>query len=237
MKRLAVKRLALLVLPLLAALHSARADGLDALSADGWYTWRSQAAEATSAWCCVDASRDDVQKGCDLDDGRYGLVNCGGRVLQGGEVRLYAKIEAGVVAELKVLSPDCPVYSATGVSDLGTIDVGDTSGWLRGLMREHGRADVRGDAAFVLAQTGADGSEQAIMQAMVEDPDDDVREEAVFALSQLPGERAVDALLAVVENRRLDLERRKNALFWLVQSESDRAFTSVERLLGQAPRR
>ena len=77
---------------------------------------------------------------------------------------------------------------------------------------------------------------EALLRAMAEDPDRKVREEAVFALSQLPGERAVDALLAVVEDRQLDLERRKNALFWLVQSESDRAFTSVERLLGQAPR-
>lgn len=96
-------------------------------------------------------------------------------------------------------------------------------------------AEVRSNAWFWLAQTGAAESEQAIVEAMNADPDRNVREEAVFALSQLPGDRAVDALLELVEDPQLDPELRKTALFWLVQSESDRAFVAVERLLGANP--
>jgi HEAT repeat protein len=64
------------------------------------------------------------------------------------------------------------------------------------------------------------------------DRDDDVREGAVFAISQLPGERAVDALFAVLGNRQLQPEVREQALFWLVQSDSDRAFEYLDRLLS-----
>jgi HEAT repeat protein len=72
---------------------------------------------------------------------------------------------------------------------------------------------------------------------LLDDPDREVREEAVFALSQLPGDRAVDALLVLLEDRGMDRELRKAALFWLVQSDSDRAFMSVERLLVGSPAR
>ena len=263
-------------------------------SADGWYSWRAAAVAGATAWCCLDRSRGGA--GCNLD-GRDGYTDCGGsapEAPEGAFVRLYAKIESGDVARLRMLDPGCAVHAATPITDLGTVDAGESFGWLRGLVRDDSRvagdalaaiamhrgdeplrflvdsatagasrelredaifwlgelriaegapvierlmfadrdADIRSHAAFVLAQSGADGSDDAIMKAVAGDPDREVREEAVFALSQLPGERAVDALLDVVGNRRLDREVRKAALFWLVQSGSDRAFATVERLLA-----
>jgi hypothetical protein len=38
---------------------------------------------------------------------------------------------------------------------------------------------------------------------------------------------------SIIENRRLDIEVREEALFGLVQSESDAAFNYLDRLLGQ----
>jgi HEAT repeat protein len=101
--------------------------------------------------------------------------------------------------------------------------------------RDDGDAEVRSQAWFWLAQTGAKESERAISGAIVADPDREVRNKAVFALSQLPGERGVDALFAVLDDRRMEREVREQALFWLVQSESDRAFAYVDRLLTEAP--
>lgn len=101
--------------------------------------------------------------------------------------------------------------------------------------RRDADAEVRSQAWFWLAQTGAPASEQAIMQAIDDDQDSGVREEAVFALSQLPGDRGVDALFSILRDRHMGRELREQALFWLVQSESDRAFAFVERLLADAP--
>ena len=62
--------------------------------------------------------------------------------------------------------------------------------------------------------------------------DDHVREQAIFALSQLPDERATRALIAAAEDRSLSSEQRKRAVFWLAQSESEGAQTYLEKVLA-----
>jgi HEAT repeat protein len=99
--------------------------------------------------------------------------------------------------------------------------------------REDEEPEVRSQAWFWLAQTGLNGSEEQIRWAIANDSDDDVRAEAVFALSQLPEERSVDALLAVLRDRSLHREIREQALFWLAQSDSDRAFAYLDELLAR----
>ena len=90
---------------------------------------------------------------------------------------------------------------------------------------------MRSRAWFWLAQIEAPESEKEIGRAIVSDPSAEVREQAVFALSQLPEERAVRSLLGILEDARMDNEVRKQALFWLVQSDSDLAYESIDRLL------
>ena len=83
-----------------------------------------------------------------------------------------------------------------------------------------------------MAQTAADESEQAICYALLNDTNEDVREEAVFALSQLPEGRAVKALAEILEDKNLSMDIREQALFWLAQTESDEAFEYIDRLLS-----
>ena len=92
--------------------------------------------------------------------------------------------------------------------------------------------DVRAQAWFWLAHTAAPESEGAISAALRKDPDDHGREQAIFALSQLPEERATRALVAVAEDRSFPHEQRKRAVFWLAQSESKGAENYLERVLA-----
>src|SRR6185295_3600914 len=97
--------------------------------------------------------------------------------------------------------------------------------------------EVRSQAWFWLAQTGAPGAEAAISAALRNDQDHGVREQAVFALSQLPDDRATRALVAVAEDKSLSQEQRKRAVFWLAQSETAGAQTFLEKVLtGKAAR-
>jgi HEAT repeat protein len=73
--------------------------------------------------------------------------------------------------------------------------------------------DVRAQAWFWLAQTGAAESEESIGVAIRKDTNEHVREQAIFALSQLPDERATRALVAVAQDRSLPNEQRKRAVF------------------------
>lgn len=91
---------------------------------------------------------------------------------------------------------------------------------------------VRAKAWFWLAHTGAPGSERAIGEALRKDRDAEVREQAVFALSRLPGERGTKALIAVAEDQSLSHEQRRRAVFWLSQSETDSAQAYLEKVLA-----
>jgi len=104
----------------------------------------------------------------------------------------------------------------------GMISLGDTDK----------RSQVRSQAWFWLAMSGRPGVESPISSALRKDPDDYVREQAVFALSRLPDDRATKALAAVAEDRSLSREQRKRAVFWLAQSESDAAQAYLEKVLS-----
>ena len=92
--------------------------------------------------------------------------------------------------------------------------------------------DLRAQAWFWLAQSGAAESEAEITRAIREDRSSDVRDEGVFALSQLPDQRAVSALVSILEDRRFDMDVREQALFWLAQADSDEAFEYLDAILS-----
>ncbi len=114
---------------------------------------------------------------------------------------------------------------------LSQSEVPDRTPALIRLGRTDRTAEVRAQAWFWLAQTEAPESEAAIMDVLARERDAHVREQAIFALSQLPEERAVAALAAIVQDPKRSREDRKQALFWLGQSESPRAQQYLDRLL------
>jgi len=99
------------------------------------------------------------------------------------------------------------------------------------LARSARSSDVRGTALFWLAQRAGDKAVGTITQAL-EDPETEVRKQAVFALSQLPKEEGVPKLIEVARTHR-DAAVRKQAMFWLGQSRDPRALTFFEQILTQ----
>lgn len=104
------------------------------------------------------------------------------------------------------------------------------------LARTDRAGKVRGQAWFWLAHTAAAQTERAIEAALRAETDREVREQAIFALSQLPDDRATGALIAVAENRDLPREDRKRAIFWLAQQGSDSALAYIDRVVNAARR-
>jgi HEAT repeat protein len=89
-------------------------------------------------------------------------------------------------------------------------------------------AQVRGKALFWLAQKAASvvssnkQAQDTISNAVLNDPDRAVKEQAVFALQQLPADQGVPLLINVAKNNP-DPAVRKKAMFWLGQSRDPRA--------------
>ena len=98
------------------------------------------------------------------------------------------------------------------------------------IARDHAVPKLRSDALFWLGQRAGAQSVAAIAEAIDRDPDTDVKKRAVFALSQLPKDDGVPKLIDVARNNKNAVVRRQ-AMFWLGQSNDPRALRFFEEVL------
>lgn len=95
------------------------------------------------------------------------------------------------------------------------------------------RRAARNDAAFWLSRFAAaaiGGHPEALGDDGDRSDEDDVKVQAVFALSQLPGHEGIEPLLQVARSG-APLTVRRTALFWLGQSGDARAIALFEAIL------
>jgi hypothetical protein len=91
--------------------------------------------------------------------------------------------------------------------------------------------ESRTQSVFWLGQAAGDAATTNLNSLVLDNSvDREVREQAVFALSQRPHDEGVPALIAVAKTNK-DPEIRKRALFWLGQSGDPRALDLFEQLL------
>jgi HEAT repeat protein len=91
--------------------------------------------------------------------------------------------------------------------------------------------NTRTQSVFWLSQAAGDAATANLNSIVLDNSvDREVRESAVFALSQRPRGEGVPALIAVARTNK-DPEIRKKALFWLGQSNDPRALELFEELL------
>lgn len=90
---------------------------------------------------------------------------------------------------------------------------------------------TRRSAVFWVSQAAEEAATRGLDSLVGEDTvDRDVREQAVFALSQRPREEGVPALIRIARTH-TDPEIRRKAIFWLGQSHDPRALALFEDLL------
>jgi hypothetical protein len=91
--------------------------------------------------------------------------------------------------------------------------------------------ESRKQGVFWLSQAAGDKAVQGLSDLVDDDSDDrEVREHAVFALSQLPREQGVPILIKAARTNK-DPKVRRQALFWLGQSDDPRALALFEEIL------
>ena len=90
---------------------------------------------------------------------------------------------------------------------------------------------TRTQSVFWLGQAAGEAATANLNSIVLDNSvDREVREQAVFALSQRPREEGIPALISVARTNK-DPEIRKKALFWLGQSNDPRALDLFEELL------
>lgn len=88
--------------------------------------------------------------------------------------------------------------------------------------RDPGSVCLRRKAVFLIAQEGAEGTEDILLETARTDPDAEVREQAIFWLSQVGTDRAVSGLDSILRTSK-DPAIQEKAVFALSQHQSPRA--------------
>ncbi len=108
----------------------------------------------------------------------------------------------------------------------------DAAPALRRTARRSADDALRSEALFWLSQRGDRQTETIALTVIDTAASTRVKKKAVFALSQLPADRAFVALKRLVRSDRPRPVRRE-ALFWLAQQDDDRAIAELESILSR----
>jgi hypothetical protein len=194
------------VAALLAAATGALADEparrLDVPGADGWYSWTVAASETGARSCCYQwqGGQSATQRVCDLDGKRGGYTIGGDCLLDSDQVRVYVRMIDGQPERVRALNADCPVNTASEITDLGAVPADASVGWLRGQLSN----ERRGNSELLAAIPMHAGN--AAFDALTELLEDrsrsmDTREQALFWLAQSDTDEAYDYLDRLLTSR------------------------------------
>ena len=100
------------------------------------------------------------------------------------------------------------------------------------MAKEDPSGHVRGQAMFWLAQKAGRKAAEFLSDAIENDPDTATKKSAVFALYNMPREDGVPMLIQVAKTNK-NREVRKQAFFWLGQTNDPRALAFFEEVLAR----
>ena len=132
--------------------------------------------------------------------------------------------EAAKVLLNTVYNDKSPKVRENAVFGLYLVEREEADDALVRLARKGKDKNIRKKAIFWLGQRAVKRTAELLGDIIEEDTDFDVQKAAVFALSQHPG--GVDKLIKIAETHR-SLSVRKQAIFWLGQSDDPRALDTI----------
>jgi hypothetical protein len=91
--------------------------------------------------------------------------------------------------------------------------------------------EQRGEAMFWLAEAYPQQAKGWLLEVINSEKDEDVLEQAVFAVSQLPDGMGDQVLLGLAKNGQAPRAVRRQAIFWLAQSDNDSSVAALTELL------
>lgn len=228
---------------------------------DGWYAWTVEARTDDQRCCFKWDNGDGRATQCQLDGTSVGFGSSNHLAGSNDEAVVYVKQARGQIERTLALSSSCKVSTGSPIRYLDDVTDAHSVALLSSALdqdasladevfgalaahkadaatsllltstRKGNPSEMRSKAWFWLAQTAWPQLEEVAMTALLDDPSHKVRQDTVFALSQLPSARATKALIRVAETSRFDRRDRKQALFWLAQDNGDESLEYLTEIL------
>ncbi|MEA2491270.1 MAG: hypothetical protein QOH21_3062 [Acidobacteriota bacterium] len=115
------------------------------------------------------------------------------------------------------------------IAGIAQDDAREATDLLLSLAKTHRSPQVRKQSIFWLGQRAGEKATEHLKEA-ADDPDQEVREMAVFSISQLPRDQGIPELIRLARTHK-NRGVREKAIFWLGQSGDPRALEYIEEVL------
>lgn len=204
---------------------AASAAGIN-LPRDGWVSWPVAAVDSAPNWCCLNWNGTDAKAArCELDGRDQGYSSTGNETT--GEMRVYARFNAGKLGRLRALAASCPVKTNTPIANVDGVTVEKSVAWLTGVVNDQSRqekADRRlaSDAMAAIAIHRSVTARDALLGIAKINTAVEARKDALFWLTQVRGEEGAEAVAPFLFDD-ADARIREHAAFALSQTRSPRA--------------
>ena len=195
---------------------------LPATGSDGWYSWRVAVDETAPELCCFSWNNGvATQKRCNLDGRNGGFSVDSENPFPSDEIQIYARVDSGSPAKIRVLSSQCPVTTDSAITELGITNVDDSVEWLQQFISPN--TNISDDAITAIAMHDGDKARLTLLDVANADKNQDNRENAIFWLAQVRiGETADEIKKIVFDDGSSEI--REHAAFSYSQSTAtDRA--------------
>jgi HEAT repeat protein len=195
---------------------------------DGWYSWRVAVVESAPELCCFSWNNGvATQKRCNLDSRKGGFSIDSENPFPSDEIQIYARMDSGSPAKIRVLSSQCPVTTDSAITDLGIADGDESVEWLQQYISPH--TNVSDEAITTVAMHAGDKARDTLIDVAEGDKNQDNRENAIFWMAQVRiAETADDIKMILIDDKNADI--REHAAFSYSQSTaSDRAAVLIRQ--------
>jgi len=196
-----------------------------------WIAFSMPVVEGTRSPCCWRSQWDNFREvGCSLKKQHKSYGTSSDSPLT-ENVIAYARVTEGEVRSLRVVGEQCPVDGdGARVTWIGSVDSAASLNWLEAVARSNDHDSLDYSALYIMSlHASKDASER--LYSLTKEPNGELAEEAVFAISQLPGDPGTQMLLDLAMDEQRPREIRRQALFWLANSDDDEAVAALADLL------
>jgi hypothetical protein len=196
-----------------------------------WIAFSMPVVEGTRSPCCWHGQWSNFREvGCSLEKQHESYGTSSDSPLT-ENVIAFARVTEGEVRSLRVVGEQCPVEGGGArVTWIGSVDSAASLNWLEAVARSSDHDSMDYSALYLMSlHASKEASER--LYALAGEPDGELAEEAVFAISQLPGETGTRMLLELAKDEQKPREVRRQALFWLANSDDENAVAALADLL------
>jgi len=146
-------------------------------------------------------------------------------------VIVFSEIRGGQVHKLRVVGESCPVEgNGVQVTWIGSVD--NTAGldWLESVAHSEGSGSAGDSALYALALHRSPEAGQRLYSLAL-NIEDDLFEEAIFWLGEARSDQGSEMLFDLARDAQAPREVRRQALFWLANSDDDKTIAALTALL------